>query len=460
MAKRGWPSQSIIATETEFCPPSYSTRTLLTQSRGLVTLPGVYNAGSYTGILAPLGKLSIAIAHGYAQCVARAGGGQTGNVASGQQCGFTAMRTVPHDRQQAIVLILLQHMSRAVQKLKIQTLIEKLSANHPLRAAAGNYRRDFVSAVERVYPAQHLEKIIQHKFFIPDDSGFDMDKYLQSAAELSVQNDLKQNAAVKNFEIDKKVNPPKDVEAHYVVADADVALEVKCAKEQLPDPNSLVLKSAGRVPGFDKTEAIMKEIFRESKSGHVLETDKNKDNTMKDFLLGAHAKFSPQSSCGNVNILIVACGNIGNMNNWYLTLYGSHELFTSDYGNPEFYTGNPPSPSEFELVDVVILSNLKYLHTEAREYHDWTLKNAILVPLLNPHGRRSLTASSFKNSLSAFDHHYYRFNNFVPKRADPVSLFILKLGCYYLEGLDESEKAKYFPVQPPTKGRPEVEWKH
>jgi hypothetical protein len=342
-----------------------------------------------------------------------------------------------------------------VDKLNVQALLEKLSADHPL-SAVGAYQRNFILAAESVYPAQRLEKILQHKFFIPDDGGFDLDKYLQSAAELSVQNHLKQNPAVKNFEIDKKVNPPKDVEAHYEVADADVALEVKCAKEQLPNPNSLVLKSAGRVPGFDKTEAIMKEIFRNSKSGHVLETDKNKDNTMKDFLLRAHEKFSPHSSCGNVNILFVACGNIGNMNNWYLTLYGSHELFTSDYGNREFYTDDPPSPAEFELVDVVILSNLKYLHTEAREHHDWTLKNAFLVPLSNPHGRRSLTASSFKNSLSVFDHHYYRFNNFVPKRPDPVSLLILKLGCYYLEGLDEGEKSRYFPVQPPVKNRPEA----
>ena len=330
-----------------------------------------------------------------------------------------------------------------MNKPNVQALVEKLSATHPLQAAGGNYKRDFISAVENVYPVRRIEKTLQEKFFVPDDSQLNLGRYLQSAVELSVQNDLKRNPLAESFEIDKKVNPPKNVEAYYKACGTAVSLEVKCGDEKSPHPESLVLKSAGRVPGFKEKAGVLHEIFRNSQSGHVLETIKNTDNAMKDFLISAHSKFSPDSSIGDLNVLLVACGNIANINDWWQNLYGSRELFTAE----SYY----PTPDDFRLVDVVILSNLKYLHTEAREHHDWTLKNAFLVPFLNPRGRSSLTGSSLKSGLSVFDHHYYRFNNFIPKRNDPFCLHVLKIGCYYLEALDENEKIRYFPVQPPAK---------
>ncbi len=329
-----------------------------------------------------------------------------------------------------------------MKKPDVQFLVDRLSASHPLQAAVGSYKRDFISAAQNVYPAQHMENILQAKFFIPDEHGFQLERYLQSAAELSVQNDLKLNPSVKNFGIDKKVNPPKNVDAYYEAGGAVVSLEVKSAEEKYPDPNSLVLKSAGRVTGFFEKAGILQDIFRESQSGQVLETNKNMDNAMKDFLVSANLKFPPTSSFGNLNILIVACGNIGNMTDWWLTLYGSHELFTSDSYHPK---------KEFELVDVVILSNLKYLHTEAREHHDWTLKNAFLFPCVNPHGRNSLDGIMVRNGLGVFNHHLYRFNNHVPQKPISSPFDMLKVAAYYLEALDENERLRYFPIQPKTK---------
>ena len=331
-----------------------------------------------------------------------------------------------------------------MKKPGVQALVEQLSAAHPLQSTGGNYKRDFISAAESVYPAEHVEKILQEKLFIPNDSRFKLDRYLQSAAELSVQNDLKQNPSARNFEIDKKIHPPKNVEAFYEAGGAVVSLEVKCAEEKFPDPNSLVLKSAGRVPDFSKKAGVLHELFRDSQLGHVLETDKNMDNAMKDFLLSANAKFSPSSSVNSLNILFVACGNIGNINNWWLTLHGSHELFAVDSYYPK---------EEFELVDIVILSNLKFLHTEAREHHDWTLKNAFLFPCVNPHGRKSLVGSMVRDGLGVFNHHLYRFYNYVPKNPLAPSSAFLKIGAYYVESLDENEKLRYFPVQPPKKNR-------
>jgi hypothetical protein len=323
----------------------------------------------------------------------------------------------------------------------IQALVEKLSANHPL-SAAGTYQLNFISAAENVYPAQNMEKILQEKFFIPNDSGFKLERYLQSAAELSVQNDLKRNPSLRNFEIDKKVNAPKNVEAYYEIGSKKISLEVKCPEEKKPDPDSLVIASVGRVPGFFEKAATMHDVFRNSPLGHVLETDPNKDNRMKDSLISANAKFSPMSAEDNLNILFVACGDSASITHWWHTLEGSHELFTDQSYCP---------PDKFKMVDVVILSNLKYLHTEARQYHDWTLDNAFILPCINPHGRDSLKVDSVAAGLEAFNHHLYRFHEYRPN--DPV-LIMFKAGAYCLYQLQELEWLRYFPTLPRKKKSP------
>jgi hypothetical protein len=320
----------------------------------------------------------------------------------------------------------------------VPALLQQLSATHPL-SAAGGYQRNFVLAAQNVYPAQRIEKNLQERFFIPDDSKFDLDVYLQSAVELSVQNDLKRNPSAQNFEIDKQVNPPKNVEAYYETDGKKISLEVKCPEEKKPDPDSLVIASVGRVPGFFEKAGAMHDIFRNSPLGHKLETDPNKDNRMMDALISANAKFSPKSGQDNLNILFVACGDSSSITHWWHTLEGSHELFTDQSYCP---------PDKFKLVDIVILSNLKYLHTEARQHHDWTLDNAFILPCINPHRRDSLKEDSIAIGLSVFNHHFFRFYEYRPN--DPV-LIMFKPGAYCLYQLHELEWLRYFPTLPPKK---------
>ena len=122
-----------------------------------------------------------------------------------------------------------------------------------------------------------------------------------------------------------------------------------------------------------------------------METIPNRDNSMKDFLLSGNKKFSPRSGNDNLNILFVACGHSADITRWWQTLTGSHELFTEQSYWPT---------DQFALVDLVILSSLKYLHTEARQYNDWTLDNAFILPCVNPHGRTTLKLDSIEIGLS------------------------------------------------------------
>ena|ERR1035438_7365049 len=147
----------------------------------------------------------------------------------------------------------------------VHNLLKKLSAAHPL-SAPDAYQRNFISAAQNVYPAQRIEQILQDRFFIPDDSKLDLDVYLQSAAELSVQNHLKRDVTVQNFEIGKHVNPLNntDVEAYFEIYGKHVALEVKCPEERNVDPNSLAVASVGRPPDFFEKAAVLHSVFQNS----------------------------------------------------------------------------------------------------------------------------------------------------------------------------------------------------
>ena len=98
----------------------------------------------------------------------------------------------------------------------IGALISKLSGKHILKNAPEAYVKGFVAALCEIYLSVQIEKILQKKFFIPDDSNFDLNVYLQNAAELSVQSHIKQNLRIKNFAINKRINPPKDVDTQSI----------------------------------------------------------------------------------------------------------------------------------------------------------------------------------------------------------------------------------------------------
>jgi hypothetical protein len=84
--------------------------------------------------------------------------------------------------------------SGKVNPLTIQdilSMVASLSNRHVLKRMPAQYVTDFVNAVVNVYDPRKLEKILQQKFHIPNDTKYTEDAYLQSASELSVANYLK-----------------------------------------------------------------------------------------------------------------------------------------------------------------------------------------------------------------------------------------------------------------------------
>jgi len=323
----------------------------------------------------------------------------------------------------------------------ILAAISNLSKKHVLKSAPENYKQGFADAAMFVYPLKDIGKILQDKFFIPNDSKFDPNKFLESAAELSVQNHLKHTASVTHFEIEKQVNPPKDVDAYYEVGAVRISLEVKCPRERANDPNALIIKMAGRVPGYEDEFNKLRDGIMEAHPDKDVVLGQNKDNTFKDFLTLSHEKFNPASGIDDCNVLFVACGYHFNINEWRMHLLQNEGLFTSQ----PFY----PSVG-FELVDVAILSNLKYFHTDAREHHDWTLRNVFMLPVVNPHARKGMTRESLLKGLSVFEHHLSQFSSFKSLKAGDVPNHVMdaiKVGVYVEEHLSEAERLRFFPVK-------------
>jgi hypothetical protein len=339
-------------------------------------------------------------------------------------------------------------------KNHIHKLIRGLSSKHILQNSPQTYVDDFVVAALEVYDAATVQKTLQHKFFIPDESNYSDEAYYRSASELSVSNYLKRletENLVTNFECDKKVNPPspKDVDNYFQVGMTRVSLEVKCPQEdkQATFPGTITLRSAGRLPDPAQMDHMrdMLESGSSGASGTKYAMGKNPDHRMKECLVSANDKFSSASGVDDLNILFVSCGQFNNMNEWHLCLYGTQGLFTAHSFAPE---------ARCPRVDIVMLSNLRYRHEESRAHPAWTLDDVLLLPIVNPHGRSNCTSEAVKEGLGVFHHYQKEFASFNGSELiwdkhskNRVNIQnVLKVNYFVMEYLKAEEFSRFFPT--------------
>ncbi len=343
-------------------------------------------------------------------------------------------------------------METPVTASKIHEFISRLSERHILKKSPQPYVDQFISAALNVYTGSKLAKALQHKFFIPDDSAYSDDAFFQSASELSVSNHIKQ-ASISGFDIEKRLNPTnlKNVDSYFELGAFKVAVEVKSPVEaNQAISGDFIFKTAGRVPNHhQKYEELSPFLARASPTKRVI-LGKNKDCTSKDFLLLANEKFDPASGVDHLNILFVACGYIDSISDWYMHLFASEGLFTASPFHP---------PADFRNVDVVVLSNLKYCHEHCRDFHDWTLRDVLLLPCLNTHARPSMARHTVLTGLSIFDHHLKEFVAFESDKTEvPRGAFEALKVLHYVRGyLDTPRRDRYFPVKLLQMDRPKSE---
>ncbi len=336
-----------------------------------------------------------------------------------------------------------------MQETDVEAAVAAASAAHPLKRGGPAYQAGFVSAFTAVCAERSRAQILQQKFGLPDESSLTGQMFYESASELSVANHIV-HQRVSDFAVEKRVNTTnkKNVDVWHCVRGTQVATEVKCPvepKTQLPTVAGagamiMEIKTAGRLPDHAEQLLNFKQQVESGGAGPVV-IGKNKDLALKDALVSAHSKFAPTSSAGDLNVMFLAAGNVGHLNDSYMHLFANGGLFTARAMHPA---------AEFSLVDVVVVSNLRYWHEQCATLHDWSLRNVLLVPFVNPHHRKSLLRESLIDGLSVFDHHKRRFEQFDDVGAASFPDYVrgpLKLLHYINDDLSAEELKRYFPVQ-------------
>lgn len=332
---------------------------------------------------------------------------------------------------------------------ELRRIVDSASKKHALKRGGHAYLNGFIGAFASVYPQNRWGKVLQKKFFLPDESRFSDKAFYRSASELSVANHICRQH-IHDFAVDKKLNRKnkKDVDVSCEVRSTQLAVEVKCPDESEPPKNIVQLGSgpvlslgtAGRIPDHVQQLSDLKKKIESAGTATVV-FNKNRDLALKDALVSANDKFSPSSSVDALNVLFLAAGYAGKIGDWYMNLFAPQGLFTPDPLH---------APSEFSLVDVIILSNLKYWHQHAAAGHDWTLRNVLLLPFPNPHRRVACVSDASRDGLSLFPHLLERFNTFIDPAIGTVPMYVLdplKMIHFIGQALSEAELDRYFPVK-------------
>jgi len=328
----------------------------------------------------------------------------------------------------------------------IVELVRGLSDQHLLKSRPPEYIAGFANAALSTYKNEELLDKLQQKFFIPDDTQFTEHAYLENASELTVASYVR-SRGVSDFDTERNVNQsnPKDVDVYYRVGSTRVCLEVKCPFEEplVAYPPFTVLPGGHAPGGLEPMRNFVQRA--NTQFPNAFQEGKNPEMRLKDALVYANQKFRQNPDMDELNLLFVACGDFTRMSEWHGNLMGAGGFFTGDSFHP---------PDTYRKVDCVILSNLKYRHSVAFNFPAWSLDDVLLIPIINPHGRKNLLDETIREGLSIFGHYRKEFRSDrilkagvekVQAGADPHT----KVTWFVDRHLSLPEKKRFFPVCPP-----------
>lgn len=192
-----------------------------------------------------------------------------------------------------------------------------------------------------------------------------------------------------NFQYEKKVTPPKDVDFSLRYKEWNINIEVKCASYQSKsDPSNSEVKigSAGRAPTKNDADAIFNEL-KERLARHEVTSSiaKSMDNNLLDFLISTQEKVE-SSRLVDINVLVVCCDSAIDMQLWRGYLFGEQGLFTENAFS---------SHDKYNRVDYVLLTNMfnrhyRYYETSKIDNH-WSLSKSFNLLYPNRFSKRNMT---------------------------------------------------------------------
>ncbi|PXX92763.1 hypothetical protein DIT71_06195 [Marinobacter vulgaris] len=303
-----------------------------------------------------------------------------------------------------------------------------------------NYLSGLVDALDTLAP--FLTKKQQHALEADLQTAgiaFDEPKYLQAACETAISATLAEMFP-ESFVYEKETKPPKNVDCAFSHSGIKFNLEVKCPdysmKHTIDGQNAFQAGAFGRIDDYASiVEKLQNEVFDSRNNPNAdphkpLIKQQHMDNKLKDFLLSASGKFAEDTDEAELNVLVVCCSDRMDVQKWFFYMYGLQGLFT-----PQSYY----PPSEYNNVDVVVLTNTYHRH------HGYKTKDKLLD---HWDWRRSFNLI-FSNPMRTLDKKsaIWKFVNLIPNFSRELEQFKVT------NGLDEMRIVHFIVEELLGKGR-------
>ncbi|MCT8335751.1 hypothetical protein NUH30_18845 [Leptospira sp. 85282-16] len=245
-------------------------------------------------------------------------------------------------------------------------------------SVSNDYRKELFDVIEELSKKlSHSElKVLKTKLgLIGKDRT--VESYIQAATETTVVRYFLKKFP-ETFRYEPRVNlvNEKNIECQILVNGNAFNIEVKTPSysSEAEDKIGIHLSATGRFENFDEIYSSLKMIYEPGE----LNISKRLDNKLMDFLKSANSKFPKNYPVKHLNILVVACGDADDFQNFDNYIEDEKGFFTSNS-----YIDH----KHFERVDCIVLSNLYYKHSpkfNKMTKESWDFSQAFNIIYPNP----------------------------------------------------------------------------
>ncbi|MCW7498549.1 hypothetical protein ND860_18585 [Leptospira levettii] len=265
-----------------------------------------------------------------------------------------------------------------------------------------------------------------------------LNSYIQSATETTVVRYFLKNFP-ESFRYEPKLNfgSQKNIECQILENGNAFNIEVKTPSydtiQENKNKHEYSLSSTGRFDNFEEIFDSFKRFF----SPNELKKSKRMDNKLMDFLLSANSKFPNKYPIKHLNILVVACGDSEDFQNFENYIEDVKGFFRSNsFTNQNLYN----------KVDCIILSNLYYKHSpqfNRMTKDSWDFSKAFNIIYPNPF-RKNKESDLLIRLLSMVPNLTIEYEEFHNKWLQKNKLPIYILKHFIHKELGENQGRYYF----------------
>ncbi|CAM3790036.1 hypothetical protein FLGE108171_15135 [Flavobacterium gelidilacus] len=223
--------------------------------------------------------------------------------------------------------------------------------------------------------------LLKDKLFLKQNniSTGQLNQYIQSSLECTVVRYFAENFP-EDFKYEKKLieGSNSDVECQFKINNLTFNIEVKASSyinDNLENNDVFKLRAIGHLDNYTEVHSLLKTFLPN------LESEKRYDNNLGSHLKSTQAKLPRDNNNIFCNVLIIGCNDSDDIQNQF------HYLSSKDKG---FFSENPlVKHSEFDLVDIVFLSNLFFKHNSEIEKpklgkDSWQFEKSFIIGFRNP----------------------------------------------------------------------------